>query len=70
MALRTDKATPGALAADLAKANDRLKAAQVQFEFDRKAVIKRGTERVQHIAALQSELAKEQADIQSVISKA
>lgn len=68
MALRTDKAAPGALAADLAKAQDRLNAAQARYEADRSAVIQRGSQRVEQIVALQRELAEEQANIQSVIA--
>lgn len=70
MALRTDKAAPVALAADLAKATDRLNIAQARYEAERQAVIQRGSQRVEQIVALQKELAKEQADIQSVVSKA
>jgi hypothetical protein len=69
MALRTDKAAPGALAADLARAKDRLNAAEARYQSEKQAVIQRGSQRVEHIVALQKELAQEQADIQSVIAK-
>ena len=69
MALR-DKAHPGALAADLAKATDKLNVAQARYEAERKAVIERGTTRVAQIVELQKQLSQEQADIQSVVASA
>lgn len=72
--LITDKAAPGKLAADLAKAKEKrdakVRAAEEALASTRQTVISRGTQRIREIAELRSELEAEERELQGVVKSA
>lgn len=62
--------TPSALAAELAKAQDALKAAEAKYEADRAAVVDKGVKRGAELRALAQEIEAEEAAIAAVVSQA